>query len=300
MIYKNNEIIINKFTTSFVSIIKTNTECMKQKTRLTDTILEMKTQYSIINKSNTKNTKQQQPMFTFCLDTFFNQYKIYAIELENINTLWILHNNRMYTDYYKLYHIIVKYIVDTNIPIDNIDETYIDTKIIINDNSDILHHKYVLHKENEPSTEYIVEDICQIHETILKLIRYICIYIQNIDDEILNYNTKHKAGFSISNYLNAMNYNKSTTVSQLTLYINYISFFHISQQKNLTKLTNNINSITDELVQNISMDKMFSMDDIGKFDLDQLVPITKVYKPTNNDIVNTQYITQFNYNRNAK
>jgi len=126
---KCKEQIIDKFTINFEKIQNLNNACINAKLNLINGVLEMKSKYSIINAENIK------PIFTFCLDSYFYQVKMFTIELDNINKLWTLHNTRMYNDYCKLYTIIVKYIIDTRIPCD--------------ENNNILNHKYKITKESD-------------------------------------------------------------------------------------------------------------------------------------------------------
>jgi hypothetical protein len=49
---------------------------------------------------------------------------------------------------------------------------------------------------------------------------------------------------------------------QITLYVNYISFFHISQQKQLKRLHHRIADFYKEVDENINMNYTFSIEDI--------------------------------------
>ena len=58
---------------------------------------------------------------------------------------------------------------------------------------------------------------------------------------------------------------------QITLFINYISFFHISQQKQLKKLHIRIGEFYKEVDENINMNCTFSIDDISNDDSFDLI-----------------------------
>ncbi len=238
--YENTITMFNQY---FKQIEKSYVDCLQLKTELIDKITSMKAKHTNINKNNNNNNK---PIFAFCLDSFLYQYKIFALELEHINKLWIIHNNRMYSDYYKLYNIIIKFVKDD----------------CVFNITDISLNKFPVYKELEQTREYDIDDITKIHDAILELIKNVCISINNKTYEINNYNTDRKVGFSISNYINTLNYEKLITISQNTLYINYMSFFHISQKKHLNALTQNIDHIIRDINENINIDHMFSMDDI--------------------------------------
>ncbi len=262
------------FTTNFEKIQNINNECIQAKLELTKRVLEMKNKYSVINTENSK------PIFTFCLDSYFHQYKMFTLELDHINKLWTLHNIRIYNDYYKLYNIIVKYVIDTSISCDG--------------DINILNHKYKIPKEADAIIEYDIEYILKIHDNILLLIKYIYQFIDRNNDKIKHYNVSRKAGFSISNYLNTLNNDVKTTELQLTLFINYLSFFHISQIKNISLLTKNVNNVIDELSNNSNIDKRYSIIDVDmNVTPDDAADVVPVSKPP---YISTCFITQFDTN----
>jgi hypothetical protein len=237
----NYENTIQQFNQNFLNIIKINNECFTNKTTLKQNLSVMKEKHTKINKNN-------KPIFLFCLDSFLYQYKIFAFNLDNFNKLWILHNNRMYGDYYKLYNIIVKYMKSDN-------------KFNINDLSG---NTFPIYKELDQDKEFNIDDITNVHNAILELIKQISIVINSNNNEISNYNLTNKVGFSISNYINTLNYENLITISQNTLYINYMSFFHISQKKHLDALNQNIMKVILEISENSNIDHMFSIIDIDK------------------------------------
>jgi hypothetical protein len=203
----------------------------------------LKTIYNELLKSNTKK------IFLFCLDSFYFQYKTFAIELDNIDRFRVLMNNRMYCDYYKLYNIVL-----TNIK-DNF------TEIRINDNEVKSFPPY---KDLEPFQEYKLEDIKDIHSNILVLINKL--HLQSVEKKynIDHYNEKHHIGFSISNFINTLEFENRLLSEQTSLYINYVSFFHISQKKQLQRLFSKMNEFYKEVDDNININQTFSIDDINE------------------------------------
>ena len=161
----NYENTIQQFNQNFLNIIKINNECFTNKTTLKQNLSVMKEKHTKINKNN-------KPIFLFCLDSFLYQYKIFAFNLDNFNKLWILHNNRMYGDYYKLYNIIVKYMKSDN-------------KFNMNDLSG---NTFPIYKELDQDKEFNIDDITNVHNAILELIKQISIVINSNNNEISNYN----------------------------------------------------------------------------------------------------------------
>jgi hypothetical protein len=80
----------------------------------------------------------------------------------------------------------------------------------------------------------------------------------NID----HYNETHRIGFSISNFINTLEYENRLANEQISLYINYLSFFHISQKKQMQRLYSRIQEFHKEVNDNINVNQTFSIDDI--------------------------------------
>ena len=241
----NHGFHIDKLKNNFNNIITLKREISKVKRSVTDKLTDLKKVYNDLIKANTKK------IFIFCLDSFYFQYKTFAMEMEHIDRFRALMNNRMYCDYYKLYNIIINDIKENRIEL-NIDDTEFRT--------------FTAYKDLEPFDEYKIEEIKDIHTNILLLVNRL--YSQSLvkTDNMDHYNDNHKVGFSISNFLNTLNYENQLLRERITLYTNYISFFHISQKKQLNRLYARINDFYKEIDDNININRTFSIEDIGDED----------------------------------
>jgi hypothetical protein len=166
--------------------------------------------------------------------------------MDNIDRFRVLMNNRMYCDYYKLYNIVVNTIKE------NGEITLAETEV----------KSFPPYKDLEPFQEYKIEDIKDIHENILMLINKLHSFSSSKKYNIDHYNEKHRIGFSISNFINTLEYENRLTNEQIALYINYLSFFHISQKKQVQRLFSRINDFHKEINDNINVNQTFSIDDI--------------------------------------
>ena len=237
----------DKLKNSFKNIISIKKEIGLTKNNVTSKLNQLKQLHGELIKDNNKH------IFLFCLDSFYYQYKIFAMEFEHVKKVRAILNNRMYCDYYKLHNIIIKFCKE-HIP----DETFnVQT--------------FLVYKDLEPYQEYRIEDISLLHESILNLINTLYNETQTKTDTILHYNDNHKVGFSISNFLNTLTHENRILQEQITLYINYISFFHISQKKQLKKLHIRIQDFYKEVDENINMNYTFSIDDISNDDSFDLI-----------------------------
>ena len=236
---------IEKLRNDFDNIITLKREISKVKTVVSDKLSQLKLVYNDLIKQNNKK------IFLFCLDSFYFQYKTFSMEMEHIDKCRALMNNRMYCDYYKLYNIIITHIKENRADIDV---------------NELELKSYPAYKDLEPFQEYKLEDIKEIHSNILFLINQL--YAKTIDktDAIEHYNDNHRIGFSISNFLNTLEYENRLLKEQVSLYINYVSFFHISEKKQLNRMYLRMQEFYKEVEENININRTFSIDDIGDQD----------------------------------
>lgn len=236
---------IEKLRNDFENIITLKREISKVKQVVSDKLSQLKLVYNDLIKTNNKK------IFLFCLDSFYFQYKTFAMEMEHIDRYRALMNNRMYCDFYKLYNLIVTHIKDNRADMNT---------------NELEMKSYPAYKDLEPFQEYKLEDIKEIHANILLLINQLFGKSLDKHDAIEHYNQNHKVGFSISNFLNTLEYENRLLREQVGLYINYVSFFHISQRKQLNRLYLRMQDFYKEVDENININRTFSIDDISNED----------------------------------
>ena len=127
---------------NFSKLIEIDKLIYEKKDIITENLNKLKNTYNNLIKHNSKK------IFLFCLDSFYFQYKILNMELENLNRFIILINNRMYGDYYKLYNIIMMQTKEKNIELPNAPDSA----------------KIPIYKDLEPFREYKIDDIEEIHK----------------------------------------------------------------------------------------------------------------------------------------
>lgn len=240
---QNHSYDIEKLKVNFANLITIQKTITKTKTTLGEQITQLKSMYNDLIKANNKK------IFLFCLDSFFFQYKTFLMEIDHIDKTRTMINNRMYCDYYKLYNIIINHIKESRIELSK---------------EDLEIKSFPVYKDLEPFQEYKIEDICDIHENILQLINKLHTQSTYKNEDINNYSENHRIGFSISNFLNTLEYENRLLQEQITLYLNYVSFFHISQKKQLMRLFSKIQDFQKELEENIHLNMRFSIDDIDE------------------------------------
>ena len=260
---------LNKLQNNFQNLWLLKDEIIKIKQVISGKLLHLKTSYSELTKKNNKK------MYLFCLDTFLFQYKTYSIEMENLDKQRILLNNRMYCDYYKLYNVIAAYIKENS---EDLEAEQVDIRT------------FTQYKELEPYHEYNLDDIKAMHANILVFIKHLQTRFETNENNIHNYNVKNRAGFSISNYLNTLEFENLLVKQQLGLYLNYIAFFHISQQKQLKRLLHKLQEFDADVEDNLNENGMCSIDDIENAE-----PIEDFFKMDVETVI-SQYNSENNVN----
>ena len=239
---------MDKLKNNFEGILTLKRKVLQTKSEIHERLQKVKKMYTELMKQNTKK------VMLFCLDAFFFQYKSFMMEIENIEKFRVLLNNRMYCDYYKLYTLIIQYFKDHSIEIDN---------------DDLNAKTFPVYKELEPSQEYKLEDVKGIHASILYLINTLHMKSAGQRNTITGYSDDSKIGYSISNFLNTLQYENLILQEQTNLFLNYLAFFHISQKKQLKRVLSKLEDFSNEMDNNLHNNMSFSIDDIEDDNVNQ-------------------------------
>ena len=69
-------------------------------------------------------------------------------------------------------------------------------------------------------------------------------------------------GFSLSNFLNTLDYENRLLREQIELYVNYLCFFQISQKKQLMSIYSKILDFDKDITDNVNINKTYSIRNI--------------------------------------
>jgi len=224
-----HSINIENLKNTFNNLLVVCKDIYNKKDNLNAKLSTLKNNYNELISTNNKK------IFLFCLDSFYYQYKLYSIEMENISKFITLLNNRMYGDYYKLYNIIILQFKEKNADFAGI----------------ITSKKQIPYKDLEPTIEYSIEGIQDIHNDILQVIENIHQYCLEKEKQISDYNQRPMYGISITSFINTLEYENSIMREQITLYCNYVHFFHNIQKDNLSRLYSKINNFQNDIDENM-------------------------------------------------
>jgi hypothetical protein len=228
---------LRKLHFNFEAILSIVKEMNLSKTVLSEKIAEFSTMYTELVKTN--NTK----IFLFCLDSLYFQYKSSMMDLHAMENNRKFIMNRMYCDYYKLYHLIISDLNEKGILI-------LELKT------------YPKYKDLDILLEYNLDTIVNIHGEILDILYKLYEKLKTNKASIQEH-MDTKTVLSISNFLNTLKYENGILKNQVILYINYLSFFHFSQKKMLIKLYSKMSEFNRDMEEYMGFNRIISIDDIN-------------------------------------
>ena len=221
-------------------------------------IKKIKEMYSEFISTNKEN------LFVFTLDSFHFQSKLIDIEYEDIKRMFLSITNRMYCDYYKLFKIIIVYIIE-NVPDKKL------TELIK------VHDNFPIYKDLEPFKQYDFQHIQGLHEIILVILTYMHTFIANKDHDLKVYQSKNQIGLNIDSFVSTFSFNNIVMNQRGMLFINYMEFFHKLHAKYLKRFTTKLNLMLSQINNDIKLDtphdsknaKKETMNDLKQHNLDK-------------------------------
>jgi hypothetical protein len=186
-----------------------------------------------------KNKKDE--LFVFGLDTFHFQSKLIDIEYDGIKRIFLVINNRMYCEYFKLNKIMTDYILK-NIN----DQKYIGM---------IKPENFPIYKDLEPFKEYDFNFVLEIHDNILNLFNILILLLNNKENDLSIHKTKQCSGLNIDNFVTAYSFHNIILRENIIMFITYIEFFHKLHTKYIKRLNDKIHHILSNINNDIRFDE---------------------------------------------
>ena len=153
-----------------------------------------------------KNKKDE--LFVFGLDTFHFQSKLIDIEYDGVKRIFLVINNRMYCEYFKLNKIMTDYILK-NIN----DQKYIGM---------IKPNNFPIYKDLEPFKEYDFNLVLEIHDNILNLFNILVLLLNNKENDLSIHKTKQSTGLNIDNFVTTYSFHNIILRENIIMFITYI------------------------------------------------------------------------------
>jgi len=227
---------INDLKIDFTKVVDLKNENIKMFDTLDIKIKNLKSIYSEFIKNN------KEHLFIFGLDSFHFQGKLIDIEYDDMKRLYYAITNRIYCEYFKLYKIVVDYIIET---------VYDDKKML-----DLVkvNNNYPVYKDLEPFKHYDFEIIQSVHETIIGLLLSIHNYLLHKEHDLKLHQEKNATGLNIDNFIQTFNFNNLVLKEKLTLFIAYIEFFHKLHTKYFKRFTTKMQLFISQINHDIKFE----------------------------------------------
>lgn len=221
---------IENLESKFQELLHIQSEIENKQSNMKTNLGSLKDLYTNLVKQNNKK------IFLFCLDSFYFQYKTLSVELDNIERFITMINNRMYGDYYKLYNIILMETCQNDS----------DVQLLLQE-----FKNFTPYKDLDPFHNYEKDEMISLHKHILTLLNHLQLKSLKKEQEIVDYGEMTTLGMGVGNFMQTLSYHNTMTKEQMGLYVNYLQFFHKSQEGYLTKLFIRIEGFLKEVEEDI-------------------------------------------------
>ncbi len=162
-------------------------------------------------------------IFLICLESFHFQYKVFNVELHNMERLYLLLTNRTYYDYSCTYNLLHKLYVDYGIQVP----------------TQVMHRPY---KDLDPFAEYELDDIYLVQSNAVELLNGLVARHAENEIAIAIYKSKMLSGIHITSFIHTLEYDNNVLKDQICLYESYFAFYYDTQLKYFTELLSKMKS----------------------------------------------------------
>ena len=227
---------LNEIKITFIKIIELKIENEKKINVLDTKIVKLKGMYNEFIKSN------NETLCVFGLDSLYFKGKIIDIEYDDVKRLFSAIINRMYCEFFKLYKIVVDYIKS------NIN----DKKLLELVN---IHNQFPVYKDLEPFKKYDFDVVQSIHDVIVELLYALHNYYSIKQRELEKHKVKNKIGFNIDNFVNTVYFNNIMLREKISLFVNYLEFFHRLNIKYLSRYYHKLDMMVNQINSDIRFEE---------------------------------------------
>lgn len=157
------------------------------------------------------------------LDSFHFQNKLIQLEVENMKNIFNFIDNRVYCEYYKLHRMLYDFIKDIK------DKSIVDKLLVI-------HKKYPIYKDLEPTKVYDFNITIEINNTIHNAVQDLKEYLQAKKKEMNNKQKQTEMGINIHSIIHEQLYNNIILEERIHMFENYLNTFITHHTKYFSRL----------------------------------------------------------------
>ena len=118
-----------------------------------------------------------------------------------------------------------------------------------------IHNQFPVYKDLEPFKIYDFDVVQNIHDVIVELLYALHNYFTIKDRELEKYKAKNKIGFNIDNFVNTVYFNNIMLREKITLFINYLEFFHRLNIKYLSRYYHKLDMMLNQINSDIRFEE---------------------------------------------
>ena len=202
--------------------------------------------------------------YRFGLDSFHFQNRLIQLENDNMKTIFLYIDNRIYCEYYKLYRIICEYVTaDLN------DKSFADKLAS-------LYKKFPIYKDLEPTKVYDFNITYEINSSINQIIIELQSYNLLKKNELENEQKKASSGINIHSLIHEQVYRISLMEEKINMFLRYLDTFHTHHTNYLTRLMSKLKLMNQIVNEDISLKQNFSFQTKPKILNDTVSPLTNI------------------------
>uniref|UniRef100_A0A6C0BY50 Uncharacterized protein n=1 Tax=viral metagenome TaxID=1070528 RepID=A0A6C0BY50_9ZZZZ len=174
------------------------------------------------------------------LDSLYFQNELIKLEYKNLKEPFAFINNRIYCEYYKLYHAIRSYIKDEFHP----------SFIAVNCNTDST---FPVYKSLNPLNIYDFSLVSKLYSNIFDMLKKIIAQLGDEENEKLIDQEHMKMGLNIDNVLHSRAYLRTIKHEKTKMFALYLKTFQRHHLKYLTRLQTKIKLVLDIIHDDIGL-----------------------------------------------
>ena len=176
------------------------------------------------------------------LDSLYFQNELITKEHNNQKELFIFINNRIYCEYYKLYHMITDYVNK------EIQCPELSNKLTSSTN-------FPKYKSLDPLKEYDFDFVNKLYTHIVNVISNLNAHVEVQSNELLADTRRIKMGLNIDNVVHSQTFLHSILKEKIKMFVQYLKTFQHHHIKYLTRLSSKIKLVLNIIKDDISLQK---------------------------------------------
>tara|TARA_B100000902_G_scaffold396976_1_gene459372 strand:- start:580 stop:1356 length:777 start_codon:yes stop_codon:yes gene_type:complete len=177
----------------------------------------------------------------FGIDSLHFQNAYIQTEKDNLNKLYLLIDNKIYCEYYKLLNLIVKDAKNTNNPNKKIEKI---TSLL---------EKYPIYKDLEPLKQYNFNIIDDIHQELLNCIDILNNILLEKQSKLITDKRVSSQGLNIDNYISTCEFDSNILRERIKLYSNYLTIYHRYHLSYLNNFNGKLTTVIEQLNTDITI-----------------------------------------------